>query len=91
MFRNALAAVIREVRFYRRLLNNSRTPRAAKWCLYIGLAYLASPIDLIPDFVPLFGQLDDLLIVGGLFYLARKITPQHVIDECYVFDTPTKD
>jgi len=71
-----------EIRFYQHLLAHSKTPRLAKYCLYIGLAYLLSPFDLIPDFVPILGQLDDLLIVGGLIWLATRLTPAEIIKEC---------
>ena len=83
MFRQIFNQAVREVRFYRRLLIHKHTPKVAKWCVYGGLAYLASPIDIIPDFVPFLGQLDDILIVGGLLYLARRLTPAAVIAECY--------
>lgn len=83
MFRQIFKQAVTEIRFYKRLVTHEKTPRAAKWCLYGGLAYLASPIDIIPDFVPFIGQLDDILIVGGLLYLARKMTPPDIIAECY--------
>ena len=83
MFRRSFKQAVTEIRFYKRLAGHEKTPKAAKWCLYGGLAYLASPIDIIPDFIPLIGQLDDVLIVGGLLYLSRKMTPPEVIDECY--------
>ncbi|MEM7467527.1 MAG: YkvA family protein [Pseudomonadota bacterium] len=77
-----LQKLLAEISFYKRLLAHDRTPRLAKALVYGGLAYLASPIDLIPDFVPILGQLDDVLIVGGLLYLARLITPGDVISQC---------
>ena len=77
-----LQKIIVEIQFYRRLLLDPETPKIAKWCLYLGLAYLASPIDLIPDFVPILGYFDDLLIVGGLFALARALTPGAVLNRC---------
>jgi uncharacterized membrane protein YkvA (DUF1232 family) len=39
-------------------------PRSAKLPLYLLLPYLASPIDLIPDFIPVLGQLDDAVLVA---------------------------
>jgi uncharacterized membrane protein YkvA (DUF1232 family) len=58
-----------------------RVPFRAR--LYIGLAaaYLFSPIDLIPDFFPVIGQLDDALIVPSLVGLAVKAIPQEVMTE----------
>jgi uncharacterized membrane protein YkvA (DUF1232 family) len=44
------------------------------------LAYFLSPIDLVPDFIPVLGQLDDLIIVPFLFGLANRAVPQEVKD-----------
>ncbi|MCX7003518.1 MAG: DUF1232 domain-containing protein [bacterium] len=46
------------------------------------LAYLVSPIDLIPDFIPVLGQLDDLLIVPLLIYAALACIPADVKADC---------
>ncbi len=43
-----------------------------------------SPIDLIPDFVPVLGYLDDVLILPSLIWLAVRLLPVHVIDQCRV-------
>ena len=40
---------------------DDRTPWYANWLIYLTLAYALSPIDLIPDFIPVFGLLDDLI------------------------------
>ena len=47
----------------RRLLGDRRVPRRRKLLLLALVAYLASPIDLVPDFIPIAGQLDDAIIV----------------------------
>jgi uncharacterized membrane protein YkvA (DUF1232 family) len=49
----------REVEVYQLVLTDPRTPWLPKVILSIAIAYLLSPIDLIPDFIPVLGQLDD--------------------------------
>jgi len=48
----------------------------------MAIGYLLLPIDLIPDFIPVIGHLDDLVIVPGLIYLALKMIPDEVVAEC---------
>jgi uncharacterized membrane protein YkvA (DUF1232 family) len=48
---------------FRRLLADERIPRRRKLALVALLGYLVSPIDLVPDFIPVAGQLDDVLAV----------------------------
>ncbi|MBD0254792.1 MAG: DUF1232 domain-containing protein [Cytophagales bacterium] len=58
-----------------------RTPWTAKLLIAFTLAYLLSPVDLVPDFIPVLGQLDDLLIVPLLVTLSIRLIPAEVIDE----------
>lgn len=71
-----------ELRVWRLVIADPRTPRLARWLLMAAVAYAVSPIDLIPDAIPLLGQLDDLLIVPVLVWLALRIVSPHVIEEC---------
>ena len=58
------------------------TPWYAK-LLAVGIVtYALSPIDLIPDFVPVLGYLDDVVILPAGIVLAVKLIPQHVMAEC---------
>ena len=54
----------------------------AKFLLWLAIGYVLLPFDLIPDFIPVLGQLDDILIVPGLIYLALKMIPKDIITEC---------
>lgn len=47
-------------------------PWYVKLTVAAGVLYLLSPIDLIPDFIPVLGQLDDALLIAGLLRLVRK-------------------
>lgn len=58
-----------------------RTPLSAKILIGITVGYLLSPIDLIPDFIPVLGVLDDLVIVPVLIALSIKLIPQDVLQD----------
>jgi uncharacterized membrane protein YkvA (DUF1232 family) len=62
-------------------MRDPRTPWHAKALIALVLAYALSPIDLIPDFIPVFGYLDDILIVPVGIALAMKMIPTDVINE----------
>lgn len=59
-----------------KLFKHPETPRAAKLVAIAVLAYAASPIDLIPDFIPVLGQLDELILLPLGVALAMKLTPR---------------
>jgi len=75
-------ALVREAKVWRLVVADPRTPRIARWLLWTALAYALSPIDLIPDALPLLGQLDDLLIVPLLVWLALRLIPAQIIEDC---------
>jgi uncharacterized membrane protein YkvA (DUF1232 family) len=70
-----------ELNVYQQIAANKNTPWLAKWLLYIAIGYLLLPFDLIPDWIPVLGQLDDLLIVGTLTWFAIRLIPKEVIQE----------
>ena len=59
-----------------------RTPWYAKLFVTLIVAYAFSPIDLIPDFIPVLGYLDDLILIPLAIALALKLIPPHVLAEC---------
>ena len=71
-----------EFAFYRRLQQHPQTPKLAKALLWLAISYLVMPFDLIPDFLPIIGQLDELVIIPLLLYWALKLTPPDVIAAC---------
>ncbi len=56
-------------------------PWLPKILALVVVGYFLSPIDLIPDFIPVLGYLDDLILVPIGIYLTLKLVPQHVIEE----------
>jgi len=61
--------------------NHPRTPWYAKALVAAVVAYAFSPIDLIPDFIPVLGYVDDLIIVPAGIYLALRLIPEDVLAE----------
>ncbi len=59
-----------------------QTPRWAKWLCVAIVAYALSPIDLIPDFIPVLGYVDDALLLPGLIWLAVRLIPDAVMARC---------
>ena len=60
---------------------DARTPMAVKALCVLVVAYALSPIDLIPDFIPVLGYLDDVLLLPGLIWLAVRLLPPAVLDD----------
>jgi len=71
-----------ELAVYRLALHHPKTPLLAKVLLGLAVGYVLLPFDLIPDFIPVVGHLDDLVIVPGLVYLALRLIPEVVMVEC---------
>lgn len=59
-----------------KLFKHPETPLGAKMVAIAVIAYAVSPIDLIPDFIPVLGQLDELILLPLGVALAVKLTPQ---------------
>lgn len=77
--RKGLARVLkRQAAAMKYALEDPRTPRSAKLLGAAFLAYLLSPIDLIPDFIPVVGQLDDIVVVPAGFYIVWRMIPREV-------------
>ncbi len=63
-------------------LRDDRTPLLAKALAGITVVYALSPVDLIPDFVPVLGYLDDVIVLPALIALTLKLIPHDVWQEC---------
>jgi uncharacterized membrane protein YkvA (DUF1232 family) len=58
-----------------------RTPWYVRAVIFFVVAHTLSPIDLIPDFIPVLGYLDDLIITPGGIWLAVRLIPAEVLEE----------
>jgi uncharacterized membrane protein YkvA (DUF1232 family) len=65
-------------------VKDPRTPAAARWLAILVVAYALSPIDLIPDFIPVLGYLDELLLLPLAIVGIRKLVPPAVLQESRV-------
>lgn len=63
-------------------MKHKETPLMAKVLAVVIVAYALSPIDLIPDFIPILGLLDDIILLPALIVLMIKIIPPDVFAEC---------
>lgn len=69
-----------KVRLLWGMFRDPAVPRRAKAVLPVTALYLASPIDLIPDFIPVLGQIDDVIVLAlglGIFLL---LTPRDIVE-----------
>ena len=63
-------------------LKHSKTPVLAKVIAAVTVGYALSPVDLIPDFIPILGYLDDVILLPALIALTIKLIPDDVWTEC---------
>lgn len=78
-----LPACVTTVRVLRR---DPRVPARAKWAVAVAGLWVLSPIDLIPEFLPIIGPLDDVVVVAlALRYAARQVPPE-VLAEAWPAD-----
>jgi uncharacterized membrane protein YkvA (DUF1232 family) len=80
--KKAADKIKREIKVYRLVLEDRRTPKLPKFLLGLAIGYFFMPLDLIPDFIPVIGYLDDIVIVPTLVFLALKFTPKKIVEDC---------
>ncbi|MCH9799720.1 MAG: DUF1232 domain-containing protein [Betaproteobacteria bacterium] len=81
-FKSLAKQLKQEFDVYRLVAKHPDTPWLAKMCLGLAIGYLLLPFDLIPDFIPVLGQLDDVVIIPLLVYIALRLTPASIIASC---------
>jgi uncharacterized membrane protein YkvA (DUF1232 family) len=67
----------------RRLRRDPRVPRRAKVCVAFAGLWVLSPIDLIPEFIPIIGPLDDVVVVALALRYAARLVPREALDEAW--------
>lgn len=65
-------------------LSKKETPILAKIIAGLTVGYALSPIDIIPDFIPVIGYLDDLIILPALISLTIKLVPSEIFAQCRI-------
>ncbi len=68
-----------KVRLAKELLSDRRVPWYAKAIIPVLVLYLAMPLDIIPDFIPVLGQLDDLLVIGLAGWAFVRLCPHDIL------------
>jgi uncharacterized membrane protein YkvA (DUF1232 family) len=71
----------RELIVYQRVLRDERTPFAAKLFLALAIGYFFMPFDLIPDFIPVIGHVDDAIVIPALVFAALNLVPREIVSE----------
>ncbi len=77
-FKDQVKALKQDVLALYYAAHDPRTPWLARLLPLLAVAYALSPLDLIPDFIPVLGLLDDLLLLPVLIWLSVKLIPQQV-------------
>jgi uncharacterized membrane protein YkvA (DUF1232 family) len=67
----------------KRLLADPRVPQRAKLILISLFVYLAMPFDLVPDFIPVAGQLDDAILVAAVFAYVVRLAGRKVVEDSW--------
>ena len=74
----------KKIKYYLKLIElvakDEQLPKAARWMAGATVAYALSPLDLIPDFIPILGQLDDLLILPVMVFITIRLIPEEILE-----------
>lgn len=73
----------RHIKYYRLLAKDKRVPAASRWLLVAAIGYAVSPLDLIPDWIPVIGWLDELIVLPALVVPALLLIPRELKADCW--------
>jgi uncharacterized membrane protein YkvA (DUF1232 family) len=68
---------------FRGLLKDPRVPRSSKAWLVFAVVWIASPIDLVPEFIPVLGPLDDAVVAALVLRHVLRRTERSIVEECW--------
>jgi len=71
----------REMQVYRLILQDPRTPRMSKALLGCAALYAVAPFDLVPDVLPVVGQIDDAFVISSFVVLGLSLLPEGMVNE----------
>jgi uncharacterized membrane protein YkvA (DUF1232 family) len=80
--RRNMVALVRDVVFLYRLLRHADTPWYARCLLFFPVMYLCSPVQLMPNFIPVVGQMDDVFVIWITKRFVVKLIDQKTCQEC---------
>ena len=89
--REAVTLLPNLVLLFKDLIRDPRVPRGSKWLLALGAAWVASPIDLLPEFLPVLGPLDDAVVAALILHHLLKEAGEDVLREHWRGDPATLD
>ena len=76
-----LFRLISSIRLIWKLLTDSRVPFWIRIALPLALLYVISPIDILPDFIPVMGRVDDIIAIVASIMILLKLAPKKVVNQ----------
>jgi uncharacterized membrane protein YkvA (DUF1232 family) len=76
----------KEIKLLQLIMKHEKVPWYSKFLLFLTIDYIFSPIDLIPDFIPVIGLLDDIIIVPFLLTLTIRSIPNDLLEKYRTLD-----
>jgi uncharacterized membrane protein YkvA (DUF1232 family) len=83
VLKDLLSVIPASVTAVKRLRGDPRVPRSAKVALGFAALWAISPIDLIPEFIPIIGPLDDIVVIALCLRFAARRVPREALDEAW--------